>query len=248
MARLVWTDKKTTITQILLYCALCTKGKVQKSILNAQHIYPCGGCTTTAENHVRFHFFQPRTESRGYSWNRFTTTVQLKTGKAWHWKSIRYATQMVGSVFSPNSMNPYSTCLVSTTQAGGGAVMIRGMFSWYTLSMLIPINHCLNTIANVKKKKSDHLHLFLAKISGTSDNKFSVLQRLFQSLYPNPIEQLRYLIDLKIEWKHTWKSKGLLNYVIMLTWTGISMQCFEHLVKSMSFIIEAVIRANRGST
>jgi hypothetical protein len=36
------------------------------------------------------------------------------------------------------------SCLVSMVQAGGGGVMVWGMFSWDTLGPLIPIEQCLN--------------------------------------------------------------------------------------------------------
>ncbi len=36
------------------------------------------------------------------------------------------------------------SCLVSTVQAGGGGVMVWGLFSWHTLGPLIPIEHRLN--------------------------------------------------------------------------------------------------------
>ncbi len=42
------------------------------------------------------------------------------------------------------SMDPF--CLVSTVQAGGGGVMVWGIFSWHTLGPL-PIQHPLNTTA-----------------------------------------------------------------------------------------------------
>ncbi len=39
------------------------------------------------------------------------------------------------------------SCLVSTVQAGGGGVMVWGIFSWHTLGTLVLIEHCLNTTA-----------------------------------------------------------------------------------------------------
>uniref|UniRef100_A0A8C2QBK9 Uncharacterized protein n=1 Tax=Cyprinus carpio TaxID=7962 RepID=A0A8C2QBK9_CYPCA len=38
-------------------------------------------------------------------------------------------------------------CLVSTVQAGGGCVMVWGIFSWHTLDALVAIEHCLNATA-----------------------------------------------------------------------------------------------------
>ncbi len=43
------------------------------------------------------------------------------------------------------SMDP--SCLVSTVQAGGGDVMLGGIFSWHILGPLGPIEHRLNTTA-----------------------------------------------------------------------------------------------------
>jgi len=39
------------------------------------------------------------------------------------------------------------SCLVTTVQAGGGGVMVLGMFSWHTLGLLVPIGHRLNATA-----------------------------------------------------------------------------------------------------
>ncbi len=41
------------------------------------------------------------------------------------------------------SMDP--SCLISTVQAGGGSVMVWGIFYWHTLGPLAPIEHRLNT-------------------------------------------------------------------------------------------------------
>ncbi len=43
------------------------------------------------------------------------------------------------------SMDP--SCFVSTVQAGGGGVMVWGIFSWHTLGPLVLIEHHLNTTA-----------------------------------------------------------------------------------------------------
>jgi len=36
------------------------------------------------------------------------------------------------------------SCLVTTVQAGGGGVMVWGIYSWHTLGPLVPIIHRLN--------------------------------------------------------------------------------------------------------
>jgi len=65
---------------------------------------------------------------------------------------------MVESEFGVN-MDP--SCLVITVQAGGGGVMVWGMFSWYTLCPLEPIGHRLNATA-YQSIVSDHVHSFMA--------------------------------------------------------------------------------------
>ncbi len=56
--------------------------------------------------------------------------------------------QMVGSEFwrkEHENMDP--SCLVSMVQAGGGGLMVWGIFSWHTLSPLVPIEHRSNATA-----------------------------------------------------------------------------------------------------
>ncbi len=56
------------------------------------------------------------------------------------------------------SMDP--SCLVSTVQAGGGGVMVWGIFSWHTLGPLVPIEHRLNTTTYLSIV-ADHVHPFI---------------------------------------------------------------------------------------
>jgi len=42
------------------------------------------------------------------------------------------------------NMDLFLLPLVTTVQAGGGGVMVWGMFSWHTLGPLVPIGHHLN--------------------------------------------------------------------------------------------------------
>ncbi len=52
------------------------------------------------------------------------------------------------------------SCLVSTVQATGGGVMVWGIFSWHTLSPLVPIEHRLNVTAFLSIA-ADHVHPFI---------------------------------------------------------------------------------------
>ncbi len=60
------------------------------------------------------------------------------------------------------SMDP--PCLVSTVQAGGGGVMVWGIFSWHTLGPLVPIEYRLNTTAYLSII-ADHVHPFITTVT-----------------------------------------------------------------------------------
>jgi len=62
-------------------------------------------------------------------------------------------------------------CLVTTVQAGGGGVMVRGMFSWHTLGPLMPTGHCLNATGYLSIV-SDHFHPFTATMYPSSNGYF----------------------------------------------------------------------------
>ncbi len=55
------------------------------------------------------------------------------------------------------------SCCVSTVQAGGGGVMVWEIFSWHTLSPLVPIEHCLNATIFLSIV-ADHVHPFMTTV------------------------------------------------------------------------------------
>ncbi len=63
------------------------------------------------------------------------------------------------------------SCLVSTVQAGGGGVMVWGIFYWHTLCPLVPIEHHLNATAYLSTV-SDHVHPFMTTVYSSSDDYF----------------------------------------------------------------------------
>ncbi len=60
------------------------------------------------------------------------------------------------------------SCFVSAVHAGGGDVMVSGIFSWHTLGSLVPIEHCLNTTAYLSIV-ADHVHPFMTTVYPSSD-------------------------------------------------------------------------------
>ncbi len=61
-----------------------------------------------------------------------------------------------------------SSCLLSTGQAGGGGLMVWGIFSWHTLGTLVPIEHRLNATAYLSIV-GDHVHPFMTTVYPSSD-------------------------------------------------------------------------------
>ncbi len=60
------------------------------------------------------------------------------------------------------------SCLVSTVQAGGGGVMVWGVFYWHTLGRLVTTEHCLNATAYLSIV-ADHVHPFMTTVYPSSD-------------------------------------------------------------------------------
>ncbi len=160
------------------------------------------------------------------------------------------------------------SCLVSMVQAGGGGVMVWGIFSWHTLGPLVPIEHRLNATAYLSIV-ADHVHPFMTTVYQSSDgyfqqdnapchkaqiisdwflehdNEFTLLK------WPdlNPIQHLWDVVEREIciiDVQLT--NLQQLRDAIMSIWTKISEECFQHLVESMPRIIKAVLKAKGDPT
>ncbi len=156
------------------------------------------------------------------------------------------------------------SCLVSTVQAGGGGVMVWGIFSWHNFGPLVPIEHRLNATA-YPSVVADHVHPFMTTVYPSSDgsfqqdnapchkaqiisdwflehdNEFTLLKWPPQSPDINPIEHLWDVVEREIRIME-------LRDAIMSIWTKISEECFQHLVESIPQIIKAVLKAKGGPT
>ncbi len=121
------------------------------SSLNAQHVKPWSRWATAAEDHTGCCSCQLRTGHRGYNSHRIhqNWTIQHCKNIAWSdesWFLLRHSDVRVRIWRKEHeSMDP--SCLVSTVQAGGGGVMVWGIFSWHTLDPLVPTEHRLNATA-----------------------------------------------------------------------------------------------------
>ncbi len=102
----------------------------------------------------------------------------------------------------------------------GGGVMVRGIFSWNTLGLLVPVEHRLNTTA-YSGVVADHVHALMTTVYLCCDvyfqqdnapchkaqiisnwfleyDKFTVLKWPPQSSDLNPIEYLWDVVERKI--------------------------------------------------
>ncbi len=148
------------------------------------------------------------------------------------------------------------SCLVSTVQAGGGGVMVWGVFSWHTMGPLVPIEHCLNATVYLSIV-ADHVHPFMATVYPSSDgyfqqdnapchkaliisdwflehNVFTLLKWPLLSPDINPIEHFWDVVEREIRIMDVQPTNlQQLRDAIMSIWTKISDECFQHLVESI---------------
>ncbi len=157
-------------------------------------------------------------------------------------------------------------------QAGGGGVMVWGIFSWHTLGPLVPIEHRLNATVYLSIV-ADHVHPFMTTVYSSSDgyfqqdnapchkaqiisdwflehdNEFTLLKWPSQSPDLNPIEHLWDVVEWEIHIMDVQMTNlQQLRDAIMSIWTKISEECFQHLVESMPRRTKAVLKAKVGST
>ena len=120
------------------------KGAVQqwcaeRHLGNAQLVGPCHGWAIAAGDHTAFHTYHLKTQ------HAITNTGQLPSST-----SPGSCCLMLMSWFLLRKLHESTppSCLVSMVQAGGGGVIVRGMFSWCTLGPLLPIEQQFHSLKN----------------------------------------------------------------------------------------------------
>ncbi len=161
-------DRKATVTQIT---TRYNQG-MQNTSLNAHtSIEPWSRWATAAEDHTGCRSCQLRTGNGGYNSHR-NWTIENWKNVAWSeefWFLLRHSDGRVRIWRKVHeSMDP--SCLVSTVQAGGGGVMVWGIFSWHTLP-IVPIKHCLSATSYLSIV-ADHVHPFMTTVYPSSEGYF----------------------------------------------------------------------------
>ncbi len=107
-------------------------------------------------------------EERGFKWFWMWIGCWCHSGWSEYFKNVH------------ESMDP--SCLVSMVQAGGGGVMVWGIFSWHTLGLLflVPIEHHLNSTVYLSIV-ADHIHPFMTTVYPSSDATSSRIMHMSQS-------------------------------------------------------------------
>ncbi len=143
--------------------------------------------------------------------------------------------------------------------------MVRRIFSWHTLGLLVPIEHRLNTTVYLSIV-ADHVHPFMTTVYHLlmcfqqdnapchkaqiisdwfleHDNEFTLLKWPPQSPDLNPIEHLWDVVEREIHIMDVQPTNlQQLCDAIMSIWTKISEECFQHLVESMPRRIKADLK------
>ncbi len=143
---------------------------MQNTISEHTHIEPWSRWATAAEDHTGCRSCQLRTGNGGFAQAHQNWTIEDWKNVAWSDESRFLLQHSDGRVRiwhkEHESMDP--SCLVSTVQAGGGGVMVWGIFSWHTLGPLVPIELRLNATAYLSIV-ADHVYLFMTTVYTSSD-------------------------------------------------------------------------------
>uniref|UniRef100_A0A3P8V2Z1 Transposase Tc1-like domain-containing protein n=1 Tax=Cynoglossus semilaevis TaxID=244447 RepID=A0A3P8V2Z1_CYNSE len=160
MARLVRADRKATVTQIT---TRYNQGR-QKSI-SERTVRPTlrqMGYSSRRPHRVPLLSAKNRKLRLQFAQAHRNWTIEDWKNVAWSDQSRFLLRHSDGRVRiwrrQHESMDP--SCLVSTVQAGGGGVMVWGIFSWHSLGPLVPIEHRCNATAYLSIV-ADHVHPFM---------------------------------------------------------------------------------------
>ncbi|KAG2460242.1 TCB1 transposase, partial [Polypterus senegalus] len=264
--------KNPMVTLTELQMSSLERGEPSRRTTISSAIYQSG---LYAEDPTGYHSSPPNRKKRlQFAQAHQNWTVEDWKNVAWSDESrflLRHSNGKV-RIWRKQNENMDPSCLVTTVQAGGGGVMVWGMFSWHTLGPLVPIGHRLNATGYLSTV-SDHVHPFMTTMYPSSDgyfqqdnapchkariisnwflehdNEFTVLKWPPQSPDLNPIEHLWDVVEWELRALDVHPSNlHQLQDAILSIWANISKECFQHLVESMPRRIKAVLKAKGGQT
>ncbi len=153
MGRLVRDDRKATVTQITTRCNQGMQNTISEHI--TRRILKQMGYSSRRPHQVPL--LSAKNRKRRL---QFTLAHQKWTIEDWKnvwWFLLRHSGGRV-RIWRKEQESMDPSCFVSTVQAGGGGVMVWGIFSWQTLVPLVLIEHPLDTTAYLSIV-ADHVHL-----------------------------------------------------------------------------------------
>ncbi len=145
--------------------------------------------------------------------------------------------------------------------------MVWGIFSWHTFGPLVPIEHHLNATSTWVLLLNTFIPLWLqctllmatsSRIMSQSSNHLRLVSWTWQWVHFTQMastvtrsQSNRAALDVVERRFASWMCRRNLQQLrdaIMIIWTKISEECFQHLVESMPRRIKAVLETKGGPT
>ncbi len=171
MGWLVRDGRKATVTQIITHYNQGMQNTISKRT-TCQTLKQMG-YSSRRRHRVPLLSATNRKQRLQFAQARQNWTIEDWKNVAWSeesWFLLRLLDGRVGIWHKEHkSMDP--SCLVSTVQAGGGDIMVWGIFSWHTLGPLVPNVYRLNAIAFLGIV-ADHAHPFMTTVFPSSRGYF----------------------------------------------------------------------------
>ncbi len=169
MGRLVRDDRKTTVTQITTRYNQGMQNTISEH--TTRRTLKQMGSSSRRPHRVPLLSDKNRTRRIQFTQDHQNWTIEDRKNVAWSDESrflLQHSEDRVRIWHKEHeSIDP--SCLVSTVQAGGGGVMVWGIFSWHALVPLVPIEHSLNATADLSIV-ADHVHPFMTTVYPSSDD------------------------------------------------------------------------------
>ncbi len=144
MSRLVRDDRKATVTQITTRYNQGMQNTISEH--TTRRTLKQMGSSSRRPHRVLLLSDKNRKRRIQFTQDHYNWTIEDWKNVAWSDESrflLRHSDYRVRIWCKEHeSMDP--SCLVSTVQAGGGGVMVWGIFSWHTLGPLEPMEHHIN--------------------------------------------------------------------------------------------------------